>query len=879
MMRDTISGHHNPRTLGKRGHHKVQSKPKIKPRNKKPVRAYRHGGNRKNLPTDQTYRNMEPKDTKPIAYKLSSKTPSKLPKDMRYPRLSWERDPPDHTPAGPLYIHEKLHPAAFATSLKHDHDHSLDLFFGSYDGLPEGTEFEWYEHRGHWQNRIIRGESRHVMASLLAKEGLDDKVQMVYFDPPYGIDFRDILQANIDKNKDAGQIPNDPVALQTFRDTYKNGIHSYLDNIYQIASHARELLNETGSFFLQIGSANVNIVGTVLDEVFCAENRVGMIPFAKTKSSSSGRLPNVTDYLLWYAKNIDRVKYRQLYENITTKKDMLTTMSFAALLEFKNGIIRNLTLEQKEDPDNNIPIDARLFEQADLTSQGYSKTRSQDYNWNGKVYKCPPDRHWSISYEGLDTLAKMNRLYGNNNSLRWKKYADEFPGRKIHNMWTKQESARNKHYVVETAELTIEKCILMTTDPGDLVLDPTCGSGTTAYVAEKWGRRWITSDAGLVAVNLARQRILTGIFPWHVLLDSDEGYRRENAIRKKTNQPPLIAPSVYLEDPSSGFVYDRMPRVSPQFLAYPDREVPVDYMIDRPAQDKGRMRVSSPFTVESLSPYRYVNPMQPLSDGHSKTRQNVVEALRTAGIRMNNSNIRLVDIEEYAGTMITHTAMFNGKRACILVADDDCTVPQVMIDHAAEEAVDMPSVTDLIIVAFNYEPSVRNEKRGRLSIYKTMANQDLQMGNLKDGKDDIAFVMVGEPDISTEICDGKITVEIMGYDTFNPANGNTQPGTKDDVYCWMIDTDYDGRSFFARRVHFPGASKNNQIKQFHKKLERHIDPALWNSTLSIKSAPFKIPQSGRIAVKIITSTHSEMTAVIDVSSEASSPRTGAATNP
>lgn len=309
-----------------------------------------------------------------------------------------------------------------------------------------------------------------------------------------------------------------------------------------------------------------------------------------------------------------------------------------------------------------------------------------------------------------------------------------------------------------------------------------------------------------------------------------------------------------------------MPRVSPQFLAYPEREVPVDYMVDLPAQDKGRIRVSSPFTVESLSPYRYVDPKRSVSEMQSPARQNVVDALRNTGIRMDGSNVCLADLEEHPGRMITHTATFDGRRACILVADDDCTVPQVMVDHAAEEAAAMPSVTALIIVAFNYEPSVRNEKRGRLGIYKAMANQDLQLGNLADGKDDVAFVLVGEPDVKVDVRDGKMTAEIIGYDTFNPASGTTKPGTKNDVYCWMIDTEYDGRSFFARRIHFPGADKDKQIKKFYTALQKRIDSDLWESMLSLKSAPFSVPKSGRIAVKIITSTHTEMIAVIDVNS-------------
>ena len=863
------------------------------------VKSYKQNAKRTNLPTDQTSRTMDSKDVAPVQYRPSIHN-SKLPKNLRPPHLcwgrdlndppsggrrapsdgaddDWEPDPEDLTSTGPLYIHEKLHPAAFAGSLQRAHMHQLDSFFGPYDGLPKDAAFKWYEYNGHWQNRIIRGESRRVMASLLAKEAMAGKVQMIFFDPPYGIDFRKILQANVNKDEDSTEIPNDTVALQTFRDMYKKGIHSYLDNIRGIASHARDLLSDEGSFFLQIGSANVNRVGIVMDEVFGAENRMGLISFAKTGSSSDSGLSDVADYLLWYAKNADNVKYHQLYEHTSQRTDVLDLMSSYAMVELPDGTSRNLTADEKHDP-NQLPHGVKLFSSMPLFSQSYSKTRSKPYKWNGKVYKCPQDSQWTVSSDGLDRLAVSNRLVGGH-SLRWKRYEHEILGRKLNNIWAKQAAAKNKHYVVETAELIIERCMLMTTDPGDLVFDPTCGSGTTAYVAEKWGRRWITSDMGLVAVNLARQRVITGVFPWHMLIDSEQGHRRENDLRQTVDQDPLPPKSSYIEDPSQGFVCERMRRVSAKYLAYPDREAPIDYLVDRPHADRDRLRVSSPFTVESLSPYRYVDPNSSNSDGPTSTRQSVVSALREAGIRMGSSNISLEDLEEYPGTMITHTATFNGRKACILVANDDCTVPPVMIDHAVEEAAKMPSVTDLVVVAFAYEPSVVNECRGRITIHKTMANLDLQVGNLKNKKDDVAFVRVGEPDIKISIKGDKMTTEVVGYDTFDPASGNTRSGTKDEVYCWMVDTDYDGRSFFARRVHFPGASKDNQLKQFYKKLERYIDQDLWDSTFSLKSAPFKVPKSGRIAVKIITSTHSEMTAVIDVSSEASPPRTGAATNP
>ena len=842
---------------------KPKSGPKKRPVDKKPVRAYKQGGGRKNLPTDQTGRSMSARDRKPAKFKPTPAGSSKIAREMRPPRLIWERETGEYTLAGPLYIHEKHHPSAFAHSLKRDHEQSLERFFKSYDEIPKGAEFEWYQHTGRWQNRIIRGESSKVMASLLAKEGLIGKVQMVYFDPPYGIDFRKILQANVDREKNAGEVPNDPIAIQTFRDTYKNGIHSYLDNIYRIASHARDMLTDSGSFFLQISSVNVNMVAAILDEIFNPENRMGMISVSKTSASSATGLPDVADYLLWYAKDKTQIKYHQIYEPLKNRKEILKIMSFAAMLELDNGKSRNLTPGEKADPDNQIPKNARLFQRVSLMSQGYSKTGSDDYEWDKKTWKCLKNTHWRVSKDGLDKLAEKNRLIGGT-TLRWKKYENEIPGRKINNVWGVQESARDLHYVVETAEKTIEKCILMTTDPGDLVLDPTCGSGTTAFVAEKWGRRWITSDMGLVAVNLARQRLLTGIFKWYTLIDSEQGFQLENEFRKKAQQASLTKPASFCEDPAQGFVVKRIPHVSAKLLAYPDLELKIDYIVNEPESDRGRVRVSSPFTVESHSPYRYVGPKETFKQKRTSTRQNIVNALKNTGIRINDKNVKLMGLEEYPGKVITHIATIDGKKTCVLIANDDCTIPPLMVDHAFEEASTMPSVTELIIIAFSYEPSVRNEKRGRLNIYKMMANQDLQLGNLRDGKDDVAFVRVGEPDIRIVVTDNMMTAEVLGYDTFNPSSGNTERGEGDDVYCWMIDTDYDGRSFFARRLHFPGSEGDKQVKRFHKRLERHIDQDLWDSMLSLKSAPFPVPKSGRIAVKIITTSHSEMTAEIDV---------------
>ena len=531
------------------------------------------------------------------------------------------------------------------------------------------------------------------------------------------------------------------------------------------------------------------------------------------------------------------------------------------MIEMPDGTSRFLTAKERQDM-SLIPPDAKLCKACAITSQRFDRERSKPYIWHGVEYKCPTDRQWSVDSEGLDNLAKMGRLAGNKGVLCWKWYEDETPGIKINNMWPRMQPT-DLHYVVETSESVIERCILMTTDPGDLVFDPTCGSGTTAYAAEKWGRRWITCDMSMVAVSLARQRLMSAIYDYYHLLDSPEGLREENILRRKIHQDEVYPPNNYSNNPSKGFVYERMPNINPKTLAYNQKPSTIT-LVDRPMKKRGIKRVSSPFTIESLSPYRYINTDTPIEDVRSESRHNIISALINTGIRIGDENIPLDNITEYDGKIITHVATFCGKKTCILIANDDCTVPPVMIDHAVEETAAMPSVEALIVIAFAYEAMSRSEVRGRIRIYKALANIDLQSDNLKDDKDHHAFVLVGEPDVKIERSENDgLTAEIIGYDTFDPSTGKVRSYKPDDIHCWMIDTNYDGKSFFARRIHFPGATSDKQIARFHKELDKYIDQDLWNSTLSLKSAPFPYPNTGRIAVKIVTATHAESVLDLD----------------
>ena len=806
------------------------------------------------------------------------------------PVLSWDRDQKDLTAqATPLYIHEKIHPSAFAEFLR-DRGEIPPSLFDDFNNLPENAAYEWYEHQGNWQNRIIRGPGCEVMASLLEKEAMAGKVQMIYFDPPYGIGFKANMQTRTGDRKVDGKaedIPNDLRQGKAFRDIYLNGIHSYLDSVYRTAAYVRELLADEGSFFLQMGSDNVHRLAVILDEIFGPDNRVATISFAKSGATSSSTLPEVADYLLWYAKNREAIKYQQIYQPLT-RAEKIEHMSFAAMVELADGSSKRLTNEEKKDPDAYLPEGARLYRRMRLASSGVSTTgRSESYKWKDTEFLCPPGEQWRVSMEGMNRLAELDRLdaAGDQGLLAWKRYENEVPGRQINNLWSRTMVANDMHYVVETAESVIERCILMTTDPGDLVLDPTCGSGTTAFVAEKWGRRWITIDSSAVAINLARQRIATGVFDYYLLQDSPEGAQKEAEEQGKIkgrSAPHAAAKSRKDSqgsrcDPAAGFVYERVPTVSARILAY-DLDEPPTLLVDRPFKKRTTLRVSSPFTVESHSPYRLVNPKSVLDakDYDTSSHRAIIDALAISGIKDGDQTVLVEDIADYPSeggsiSLITHRGRTESGEAAIVIAPDDCTVPSELINVAAEQAATLPSVKTLIVIAFAFEPDVRRskvEERGRLTIMKAQANQDLRIGNLADSKSDRAFVLIGEPEIEIEKVPGdpeQITVEVLGYDTYNPSTGQVEASAAaTDIHCWMLDIAYDGKSFFAHRIYFPNGNKDKQIQKFKRKLGRRVDPALWKSMLSLKSAPFPRPETGRIAVRIVTDTYTEMTKVEEV---------------
>ena len=836
-----------------------------------------------------------------------------------HPLLAWDRggatsvlngdasaDAGHHFAGAPLYTREKVAPALLVEQLRRaGAARSLQLDF---DGLADsGAELEWYQHSGHWQNRLIHGDSSAVMQSLIAKDGLRGCVQMIYFDPPYGQGFKSNFQTDVARletpEKLDGLPAGDTAPLRAFRDSYRNGIHSYLDGIHERAVLARELLTDTGSLFVQIGDRNVHRLALVLDEVFGPENRVASITWRPTAGSSARTLPESASYLLWYAKDRTRCKYRQPYDDLDTL-EVLTEWdrSFSSpMLEDDSGATRKLSQEDRRDLDTVLSSRQRLYRSMNLTSMGSSTTgRTRPVVFRDKEYHCGDGRHWRVSVHhgdaplcapgpddtgartaaeppcpdpepcGLCWLGWNGRLDASGKSLNWKWYASEVPGRRIDNVWhaMRAVSGKSKRYVVQTASAIVERCMLMTTDPGDLVLDPTCGSGVTAGVAEEWGRRWITIDVSRVAIAVARQHLATSTYPWHRTLDGGN-------------------------DPAAGFECKTMPKVSAGRLADPntdwDHPDNVIRLVDQTTKDTKRVRLCSPFTVESHSPYSYLPfSTDPAPDdtgtgptagdlglAAADTERAVIDALYRSPICDSTGRVLLevVDHERWPearlathGVTCTRPGRDTEIAAALMIAAPDATVTAELVKRAAIEArQNSAGCSDLVAVGFAFDPDVPSSV-GACTVHRVVGSKDLQIPELSKSTDGGTFTLLGEPDCEVRhTSDGAgLVVRLNGCDTYDPSTGTVRETTTGDIDCWMIDTDHDSMSFIARLTYFPNGVRNQAgIKAAMRSLAKDLDPDAEANLTSLLSQPFDIPADGRpVAVKAITRTGAEMNAVI-----------------
>jgi adenine-specific DNA-methyltransferase len=535
------------------------------------IEALRHKDKRRNIPTAELEPVMDEKDKSPIRLAYERRN-----RDLD-PQLVWRgKDEQDWSDlivqAPPLYIQEKVHPKVLVDDLlrqskaraKETTPPMPDLF-ADFNGLPDREALtEFYQHDANWSNRMISGDSLSVMASLAEREGLRGKVQCIYIDPPYGIRFNSNFQWSTtsrdvrDGNKD--HITREPEQVKAFRDTWRDGIHSYLTYLRDRLTVARDLLADSGSIFVQIGDENVHRVRALVDEVFGEDNVVSMICLRKTGGQETSVLPNVSDYILWYAKNLEQLKYRQLYYRKEVGVGEGSGQRYDRL-SLESGISRSLTREER-DGDVQTPVGARAYQLTSLISSGVRTNTTTAWRYTGKEYHSGLTSNWKTSLTGLESLAKAGRIESRKTTIAYVRYIDDFAAYPVSNVWTDVAGAAGIIYVVQTSTTILQRCLLMATDPGDLVLDPTCGSGTTAYVAEQWGRRWITIDTSRVALALARARIMGARFPYYLLADSPDGQRKEGEV---TRSPPRETATH--GDIRQGFVYERVPHITLKSIA------------------------------------------------------------------------------------------------------------------------------------------------------------------------------------------------------------------------------------------------------------------------------------------------------------------------
>lgn len=910
------------------------------------IDTVKHKDKRTNIPTEELKRFAKEKDLEPVKVEypglLYARDPS------LDPQLVWKgKDEQDQNPltvtAVPIFIQEKIHPQAIIEDIrkqaKKEKIEQMD-FFSDFNGIKFEEQIDFYRHEQNWQNRMILGDSLMVMSSLAEKEGLKGKVQMIYIDPPYGINFGSNWQVSTRKRdvKDgrADDATRQPEQIKAFRDTWKLGIHSYLSYLRDRLILSRELLTESGSIFVQIGDENVHLVRCLMDEVFGAENFVSEIIFKKASSATTVFLATTCDYILLYAKNKETNKYRQLY----LSKEGFDASGFETYrnVELGSGIRRPIIKDEMKSRE--FPNGARAFRFDPLISQSGGNNSRFPVKFQNEFYELTRD-YWKTNEIGMMNLIKAGRIVALQKVLRYIRYIDDFSVYELTQAWMDVLGAMNKTYVVETNTKVIERCLLMTTDPGDLVLDPTCGSGTTAYVAEQWGRRWITLDTSRVAMALARTRLMSAKYPYYLLADSPEG------IKKEADNTGKVPPDYKTEnDIKRGFVYKRVPHITLKSIAnneeidviygkwqekmeplrvelnkllkqkWEEWEIPRDaedkwpvnvkklhakwweyrrnrqkeiddsvtrradmeLLYDQPYEDNKRIRVTGPFTVESLSPHRQMSMeekkkrIEGTSDAHpgfsvrtmgaGQFENIILDYLKKSGIQntYKNERLKLDSLDYYPGEWIQASGTYQSdgktetKKIAICIGPEYGTVGTDLIKEAAKEAVKGLGFDTLAICGFAFDPGVYSEAKdyGKLTLLMVKMNPDLSMGDelLKKTGAGNLFMVFGEPDITIQkLQNNKIQVEIKGLDIYDPTTGEIRSASTDEIACWFIDTDYNGESFFVRHAYFTGADE--PYEKLKRALKAEIDVSAWESVYSTVSRPFSIPDTGKIAVKVI----------------------------
>lgn len=773
-------------------------------------------------------------------------------------------------PTSSIHIHESIKPLNIIARVTKEYSDTEDGQVKGQLGLFEAEtaaermrrrreSIEFYQHGVNWTNRMIAGDSLVIMNSLLEKEGMAGQVQMVYIDPPYGIKYGSNFQPFVDKrdvkDKKDEDLSQEPEMIKAFRDTWELGIHSYLTYLRNRLLLARELLSDSGSVFVQISDENVHHVRELCDEIFGTENFISQIFFQKTGGFNPKYLSNIGDHLIWYAKDKKQLKYRQLliFKNRPDYGDPNYTW-----IEMPDGSNRKMSIDERMGR-SQIPDGAKIFRYGPLQSSG-SSSEPQPFEFEGKIYYPAPNNHWKTTLSGLENLKKKKLLLKSGNNIAWKLHWDNYPAINLSNVWLDTQSGGfgdSGIYVVQTTNKVIQRCMLMTTDPGDLVLDITCGSGTTAYVAEQWGRRWITCDTSRVAITLAKQRLMTATFDYYKLAHPEQGV-------------------------GSGFVYKTVPHITLKSIA--NNEPPAtETLYDQPEIDKGKVRITGPFTVEAL-PAPVVKPLDDVSDWDEDPTAKQTswrdQLLATGIMGRGGSRLEFSRVEPLSGTKFlqaeAETKEDVPRRAVICFAGETKPMDSRMVSMALDEVETLRPAPKLIIfAAFQFDPEAAKDidelNWPGLTILKAQMNTDLMTDDLKKKRSsDQSFWLVGQPDVELipdKRSKTRYKIKVNGFDYYDVKKGTVESGSTSRISMWMLDTDYDGMCLQPTQVFFPMGGKKDGWNKLAKTLKAEIDPDLIEKYAGNESLWFTVQPNSQIAVKIIDDRGIESLKVMRVGDE------------
>ena len=792
-------------------------------------------------------------------------------------------------PTIPLFVHERLSTKAILETL---HGHKIvdqfDLFGDPQHPIADQV-LRAYEHRDKWVNRMVLGDSLVVMNSLLHYEGLGGQVQTIYVDPPYGVKFGSNFQPFV-RRRDVehghdDDMTREPEVVQAYRDTWDLGIHSYLTYLRDRLVLARELLNPRGSIFVQIGDDNFHHVRELMDEVFGSENFCAVITYAKTTSTTGDELSVVNDYILWYLRDADRAFVRKLYK--TKRPGEVGGTGYNKVL-LADGTIEPLSNYEE----TGLPDGARICTTGDLTSSRPPGDFPVDFA--GKTWR-PAKGYWKTGEDGMQRLLSAKRVYAGQTTLGYVRLLDDFPCFELSNLWTdtvgqNQFGPEGKVYAVQTANIAVQRCLLMTTEPGDLVLDTTCGSGTTAYVAEQWGRRWITIDTSRVPLALARQRLLTATYPWYELQDESRGpvsgFDYKHRQNKKGEEVGGIVPHVTLESIANNELAKE------------------EVIIDRPEKNSAITRVTGPFCVEATIPTAAnsadesiasdVNAIATFTDrmlevlrrspvirlpgNRTLNLKNVRPPAKTLSLSAeamveattNGSKATIADAFQEAKEKSGDSLPLSQKPVAIVFGPENGAVSERLVDAAAREAY-QKGYAHLYVIGFQIEPTARlliekNAEMGSIPATYIQATTDLTMGDLlKNMRSSQIFSVCGMPEVKlmrlktkTKNGERQYRASLLGLDVFDPMTMEVDHKSGNDVPAWFLDVNYNGLCFHVSQAFFPRTGAWESLK---KALKGEYSETVWDHLAGNESAPFELGKGQQIAVKVIDDRGNELMVV------------------